>query len=172
MEKEKEEKEDEGEDEGEEEEDDDNKNRAKLAFELLQGYQKEMESIGNRFGVKTEIELFMNSILSYKYMPGLKNFDVERKISTQVNTLKYKFRGIFFREFLEMKEDKCAETPPKVLNDYDIGYKFIPKSFEITEGMKKKAALWCWVSLAMISKDSEVVLGFPFVVYDILCSFS
>ncbi|ETO10439.1 hypothetical protein RFI_26940 [Reticulomyxa filosa] len=133
---------------------------------LYREYQKEMESIQNRFEVATEIELFMNKLLFYSGVPGLKEFEAKNKIYIQVNIIKMKFRGIFFRDFAVKELIQRGERFD--LADAEIGRRFTPSSF--TTRMKNRAALWYWVSQDGLVNYPEVALGFPFTVYDVLCA--
>jgi len=126
---------------------------------VIQTYQEEMESIRNQFGVNTEIELALHTILFCLPIFGVTPFDSKQKIITQVNILNWKCRGIFFRKFSNNMN----------ANNLEIGYQFAPKSFKITEEMKDQAALWYSVYLDKICKNTNSILGFPFIIYDILC---
>ncbi|ETO07280.1 hypothetical protein RFI_30109, partial [Reticulomyxa filosa] len=124
----------------------------KPVSQLIRSYQREMESIQNRFSVQNEIQLFMNLV-------DKKKNKTKEKMHFQTNSLKWKYRRIFFEDF-----------GGSGLADNEFRHKFTPKNFNITEEMKKKASCWYWVSLYTLRKDTEIALGFPFVVYDILCA--
>ncbi|ETO24495.1 hypothetical protein RFI_12665 [Reticulomyxa filosa] len=140
---------------------------------IFDGYRKEMLSIQKRFEVRTELELFMNRVLHYFSIPGMREYEIRQRIEAQVNVVKTKFRGLFFREFyLKQKiteDSKEEENKDQELSDFEIVQHFSPGGFDITDKMVTKALLWYLVSLDRLCKDDKVALGFPFIVFDVLC---
>eukprot|EP01084_Bolivina_argentea_P150423 262692_1 len=126
------------------------------AKKLFAQYRYEILTIQNRWGIKTEMELFMNRPLTYIKLPNLKEFDVKQKIRYQMNALKQKYRNIFFDEFKDTNDKK------------QTGVFIYPKTFTLQ--MKQKASSWYVITMRSVGKSKHSILSFPFVVFDVLCS--
>ena len=123
------------------------------AEECLISYSDEILSIRCRWNIKTEIELFMNRPLTNITLPNVKDFEVKQKIKYQVNALKRKYRNIFFDEFVV---DDHEEKNVVIRNVFDFGN-------------EKKASAWYIVTMKSITKDTQYILSFPFIVFDVIC---
>ena len=80
------------------------------AQDNLTSYCDEMLSIQYRWDVKTDtdIECFIVCPLRTVKLANVKEFEIKQKIKVQVNSLKQKYRQIFFREFDDRKDDEDA----------------------------------------------------------------
>ncbi|ETO06173.1 RNA-directed RNA polymerase Rdp1 [Reticulomyxa filosa] len=137
----------------------------KDAERVFREYKKDIASIKTRYEVNTEIEIFLHKPLFCSFVHENKARKIATKMVKESREITKKYRAEFFRCF-------CLQAHPTVKEIYD---NFFPKCFQIQSEMRYKALAWYYVTMQHIcsSKDNpnnDVILGFPFVVYDVFCS--